>query len=264
VGRGDPNAETAASLICEKLREQGVEVVTVHEEIPAPKVYRVHLRPLGSLYYLELLREEPPGQVVASRRLQVGSLEQVPVAAHRLVKALVDDVPVEDTANAHTLVAEETRQPDTRSNQIRFAVGVAGVLVGQDLGYGGEMAFGFLGSDYGAHIRGRAAGGEAYHLSLMVSGWRYFGSGDIAPLIGVGFGIAGLEDADDYSGSGVVVEPTVGVELFRFEKSRVLFTAQLDIPLFQLEKIQYSGPLGERTESTRYSLGGGLGAAFVF
>lgn len=262
VGRGDANAETATALICEKLRERGVAVVTVSDPVSAPVVYRVNLRPLGSLYYLELVREEPAGRVVASRRLQIGGLEQVPAAAERLVIALTEDRPVEDTATARSLVAEETRSPAVRSNPVRFAFGVVGVMVGSDMGYGADMAFGFHGQQYGAQIRGRAAGGDASQVSLAVSGWRYIGDGDVAPFFGLGFGLGRLTDDDGFAGNGLVVEPTLGVELFRFDQSRLLITTQLDIPVFRLEKDRYLN--GEHHLDDRYRLGGSLATTFVF
>lgn len=259
VGRGDANAETAASLLCEKLREQGVQVSTVDEEIPAPGAYRVHLRPLGSLYYLELVKEAPVGQVVASRRLQIGGLEEVPAAAQRLVEALVNDVPIEGTARAHSLVSQETSAPKVRSTHTRFSLGVAGVMVGTDLGYGADMAFGFVGTDYGSQIRLRGAGGDAGHVSLVVSGWRYFGQGDIAPFLGLGFGMGRLSDDEDFAKGGLLVEPVVGVELFRFDSSRLQVTVALDIPLFRLERFIMDAGM-----ESRYVLGGGLGVAYIF
>lgn len=262
IGRGDANAETATALICEKLRERGVEAVTVDQAVPAPAVYRVNLRPLGTLYYLELVREEPAGHVVASRRLQLGGLEQVPVAAERLVVALTEDRPVEETATARSLVDGETRKPAVRSNDVRFAFGVVGVMVGSDVGYGADMAFGFHGQEYGAQIRGRAAGGDASHVSLAVSGWRYFGDGDVAPFVGVGFGLGRLTDDDGFAGNGLLVEPTIGLELFRFDQSRLLITTQLDIPVFRFEKTRNLD--GERQLEERFRLGGSLATTFVF
>ena len=237
-------------------------VVTVDEPVPAPAVFRVNLRPLGSLYYLELVREEPGGRVVASRRLQLGGLEQVPVAAERLVTALTEDRPVEDTATARSLVDGETRAPALRTNNVRFAFGVVGVLVGSDIGYGADMAFGFHGAQYGAQIRGRAAGGGASQVSLAVSGWRYFGDGDVAPFVGMGFGLGRLTDDDGFGGNGLMVEPTLGVELFRFDQSRLLITTQLDIPVFRLERTDYLN--GENLREDRYRLGGSLATTFVF
>jgi hypothetical protein len=267
VGRDNDDAETVATLVCETLRERGVPVVTVRDEVPAPEVYRVNLRPLGSTVFLELVHESPPGTVLESRRLQLADIEESTVAAGRLVEALVNKVPVEETARSSTLVSGETRDAKKRPTRTRALLGVTGVMVGTQAGYGADFAIGFVGEEYGSQIRGRLAGSDAWHVSLGVSAWRYLGSGgEMVPFIGLNAGVAHLNQRTSegsFGGGGGIVGPIVGLEVFRFDRSRLQITLQLDVPLFRLEgESRLVDGTVEREK--RYVLAGGLGAAYVF
>jgi len=261
LGIDDESAETAVALVCDELRKQGVAAVTTASAQGALEAYRVNLRRLGTDIYLELSREKPVGQVVDSKRIQLSSIEQASWASGRLAKAMVEGVAVDDTASSSTLVGEETRTPQKRNTKTRFSLGVLGTLVGDQAGYGIDMGLGFASEEYGAHILARLSAGDATHTALVLAAWRYLYDGEVAPLVGIGAGIAHLayHDSDtgaDWSNSGFILEPTFGVEVFRFEKSRLQIMATVDFPVFKFKR--------DDSTDSKYGLGGTLSLGYLF
>lgn len=261
LGVNDESAETAVSLVCDELRKQGVAVVTARSAQGALEAYRVNLRRLGTDIYLELSHEKPVGQIVDSKRIQLSYIEQASWAAERLAEAMIKGVAVDETASSSTLVGGETRTPVKRNTETRFSLGVLGTLVGDQAGYGVDMALGFASEDYGAHLLARLGGGDATHSALVLAAWRYLYDGEVAPLVGFGAGIAHLayrdsNDGYDWSNSGFILEPTFGIELFRFGKSRLQIMATVDFPAFKFKR--------DDSTDSKYVLGGTLSLGYLF
>ena len=175
--------------------------------------------------------------------------------------AQAKDIPVEATARSDTLVGGDTRSPSKRNTDTRFSLGAVGAVVGDQPGYGVDMALGFAGEDYGAHLVGRAAGGDAAQVGLVLSAWRYLSDWEMAPLLGIGAGVEALSYDDNdgngrYTAGGLVIEPTVGLEMFRFDKPRVQLLLSIGIPLFKLKR-----PAGS---DSVYALAETLSLAYLF
>jgi hypothetical protein len=212
------------------------------------------MRRLGTVTYLELVHEKPVGQGVASRRIRLAYVEEASWGAPRLAEAMAKDIPVEATARSDTLVGGDTRSPSKRNTDTRFSLGAVGAVVGDQPGYGVDMALGFAGEDYGAHLVGRAAGGDAAQVGLVLSAWRYLSDWEMAPLLGIGAGVEALSYDDNdgngrYTAGGLVIEPTVGLEMFRFDKPRVQLLLSVGIPLFKLKRPAGSDSVYALTET---------------
>ena len=129
-GVEDSDAETAASLICDELRDLGVPVGSPTVDTPASgDAYRVSLRRLGELIFLELSHESPVGTQINSRDTQLAGIEEVAVAAPRIARALVENLPFEETAGMDSLIGEETREIGQRDGETFWGIGIGGERV---------------------------------------------------------------------------------------------------------------------------------------
>jgi hypothetical protein len=238
LGVEEAHARTAAVLICDALREEGARVAsTLVEAAQAPGLpaYRIELRPIGSLLVVRLSRETPLGTEIDSRSLRLQSIDELPVAAPRLARALHAGAPVEETAGMKSLVGDETRTYRKKSGETLFAVGVHGhSLLGAPVTAG-----------YGVYAR-------LYYETpaYSVNARAFFSDADIGPFVGGGVGILWLgwdepgsssgetyETWDDreYSGGGLAPYLEAGVELMRHHGGRLEILARLDVPVFEAE-----------------------------
>ena len=96
----DTDAQTAALLVCDELRKQGISVSDPVYEVPASaNAYRVVLRRLGEKIIVRLSQENPIGTIITERQLTLANIEEMIPAAPRLVDALVHNKPIDDTVN---------------------------------------------------------------------------------------------------------------------------------------------------------------------
>jgi hypothetical protein len=280
MGVEEAHARTAAVLLCDALREEGARIDPTPVE-PAEargrSAYRIELRPIGSLLVVRVSREAPLGTGIDSRSLRLQSIDELPVAAPRLARALHRGAPIEETAGMKSLVGDETRDYKKRSGETLFAVGVHGhSLLGTPVtaGYGVYIRLYYETPSYavgaGARVGGSgAADGDGHLYGVSVNARAFFSDADIGPFVGGGVGIlwlgwdapprdpgAGYESWEDrnYSGGGLAPYLEAGVELMRHHGGRLEVLARLDVPIFEPE----SGGDGE------YALPLSLMAAYSF
>ena len=129
IPRGD--AHTAAALVCQALRDTGADVSAepVDPELATGRgsAYRVDIRPLGSLVFVQVIFESPIGTPVQSRSLQLNGIEEVSVAAPRVADSIVHGTPLEKTAKVthagrrgDARVSQEVRRDDVRIRRARL------------------------------------------------------------------------------------------------------------------------------------------------
>ena len=283
-GVPEADGQTAVWLICGELRQRALAVppgAAVH--------YRVDVLTLGSSKIVSLTMESPPGQARDSRSLRMRTIEEVPVAAPRLVDALLNGTSVESTQKVDNLVASETRRYRKKSGEFKVGGGVIGTALA---GSGGGIQPGFsLRADYetpsygvGADLR-YASGGDNYegdggsYAALSVGGRYFLMDGDVAPFVGTGLSWSGidvrstdLEPNRPYSGggSGVGVYGEVGLEVLRLHSSRLALDLRAEAPLYQMTEESYpvynqeSGSYSEPQKTSHYVVPITFGLVYTF
>ncbi|HEY0841140.1 MAG TPA: hypothetical protein VGD74_13210 [Vulgatibacter sp.] len=247
--RGIPesDAETVAEIVCEALRDRGVDVGHPTLEPGAGEAYRIDARPLGSKLFLTVTRENASGASLGKATLDVVSIEEVPVAAPRLAGMVVDGKSASQTATVSTLVGDETRQYQKKGGETLWGLGFTGIAVPDSKvfpGFGLVFRGAFETEDFGIvgdlRLTGASPSGRDDAVVLFtasINGRYFLLSGGWSPFIGAGLGwtaaeLTGEEFSVNETGMGANVE--AGLEFLRFYKSRLSVDFRVDLPFFDL------------------------------
>ncbi|WP_373047071.1 hypothetical protein [Vulgatibacter sp.] len=250
----DPaDAETVAGIVCSHLRKEGIAVGEPAFEATG-EAWRVNLRPLGHKVFLSLQHVDANGAIEAESDLLLTGIEETPVAAPRLVRAIVEDKSVDKTATVSTLVGEETRRYQKKFGESFFGLGLVGIAVpGTNVvpGAGFLLRWGFESEDFAAlsdlrFAAGSNDGDEAAFFAFGVGGRWFFLPTNVTPFLGGGVGWSAFEVEDgDYNGSktglGAFVE--VGIEALRLYESRLSLDVRAELPFYDLPGDKYYVPL---------------------
>ena len=245
-GFDDADARTSTDLFCGEL---------VSHRAPRGE-YEVRFGKPGSRVLFSA-RERTSGE---ERRVLIQSIEEVPVAAARLVDALAEKKTVADTQSVDNVVAAESRKPRTKSGSVGVHLGLVGMTAlattpsasaGFQLGVefrtgrallGGTFRAGGLGS--GTHKLG--------FVGLDLGARYYLGDGDVAGFFGGGVGVsylrangeepswAGGDGSPDGSGFGADLEG--GIEIFRTSSTAASLSLRADLPFYALKGSWQNGP----------------------
>ena len=129
-GIPESDAQTAALLVCDELRRQGISVSDPVYEAPASaNAYRLVLRRLGEKIIVRLSHENPIGTIITERQLTLANIEEMIPAAPRLVDALVHNKPIDDTVDMETITEQEARELRKISGESLWHVGIFGTFV---------------------------------------------------------------------------------------------------------------------------------------
>ena len=141
----DSDAQTAALLVCDELRKQGISITDPVYEAPASvNAYRVVLRRLGEKIIVRLSHENPIGTIIAERQLTLANIEEMIPAAPRLVDALVHNKPIDDTVDMETVTEQEARELRKISGESLWHLEIFGTFVpGTDIA--AEPGYGWVG-----------------------------------------------------------------------------------------------------------------------
>lgn len=228
------DARTATDLLCGALAERGA---------PAAR-YDVRFGRLDGDVVVTATR---PG-TKTSRRIILGSLREMPVAAPRLAQSIVADETVSQTQASDNVVSPETRRPYMKNGTSGAYLG----LIGATTSTGGGASGGFeLGVDYrlkrlgiGGHARAGGIGSGDAKLSFAsldvgasIQPW----DSDAAPFLGSGI-VLGYYDADRRTGSGLGTFVELGVDMLRSSRMGLRASVRADLPFFALES-RYVVPL---------------------
>ena len=271
-GIPESDAQTAALLVCDELRKQGISITDpVYEAPTTANAYRVILRRLGEKIIVRLSHEKPIGTIIAEQQLTLANIEEMIPAAPRLVDALVHDKPVGDTVDMETVVEQEARELRKISGQSLWHLKIGGTFIpGTEVAAEPvlETGWSYETPSYAVGTEFRYSGpdddddaNKTITLFTWSIGGRYFfNKRAISPYVGGGFAIVDASHKtkvtkkelirpafldqeeewryyDDYESeddSGLGVYGAVGIELLRLTQSRLNLELRVDRPFFRL------------------------------
>ena len=208
LGIPESDAQTAALLVCDELRKQGISVGDPVYEVPATaNVYRVVLRRLGEKIIVRLSHENPIGTIIIERQLTLANIEEMIPAAPRLVDALVHNKPIDATVDMETVTEQEARELRKISGESLWSMGIFGIsMPGTDIAARPMLGFGWsferpsfaAVTDFRFRIQEEAdlfeAEGDRFSFFSWSIGGKYFlNKQNISPYVGGGFAIVGVE-----------------------------------------------------------------------
>jgi len=249
--RGIPaaDAETVADIVCDAIRDRGVDVGPPVTEAPGREAYRIDARTLGSKIFLTVTHEATGGGTLGRGSIDVTTIEEVPVAAPRLAAMVLEKKTAEQTATVSSLVGDETREYKKMGGETLWGIGFSGIAVpGSDVFPGIGLVFrgAFETQDFSVLGDLRITGGDktgvpdrATLFSANINGRYFFLNGGWTPYVGGGLGWSALDlrvGEFESSDSGMAGNVEVGFEFLRFYKSRLHVDARVDLPFFQLQQ----------------------------
>ncbi len=268
LGIPESDAQTAALLVCDELRKQGISITDPVYEAPASaNAYRVVLRRLGEKIFVRLSQEEPVGTIIAERQLTLANIEEMIPAAPRLVNALVHNKPIDDTVDMETVTEQEARELRKISGESLWHIGILGTFIpGTDIagepGYEWGWSYQTPAYAVGTEFRVSASGGDEdsddfSFFAWSIGGRYFFNKRNISPYVGGGFSIINTTyeakekrpernqplfssdpwgyDYDSESDSGLGAYGVAGIEALRLTESRLKLELRIDRPFFSLD-----------------------------
>jgi hypothetical protein len=229
-------------MLCGALRSHGIPVQAVAPDQSAvEEAYVVRLQKLGTSWVIRVSHEKPLGTELDSRQLLVKSLDETPVAAERIGKALATGKPVEETQTYTTVTEQEGRRYAKRSGEVVVGPGLSTVYVkGTEGGLGAGLNFNLYYEypKWGLGFGGYMAGKQDTNVGgIFVGARHYLLDGDVTPLFGAGASFGGIavnEHDIEHSGSGVSFFAEAGVEMFRLGKTHLAAYLRAEIPTFEM------------------------------
>jgi hypothetical protein len=265
-GVDDDEARTAADVICHELAQQRA----------TDGVHEVRFGKLGGKTLVTVASRN--GNAYDERRTFLTGMDEIHVASPRLVSALVEGRPLEDTRTVDNVLSSETRQLKVQSGSMGFEGTMFGMTgVGSESGASAGLGLGLLyrAGNLGASWSGRAGGigsGEKKlgSASLDVGGRLYASTADFAPFIGGGFGLSyfqlNREIEGDLSGSGFGAFVQAGAEVLRSHHTAFSMSIRADLPFYSLQGSTetYSNDGYKTNHSTAYVVPLSFNVALLF
>ncbi len=264
-GIDEVDARSAALLIALELRKLGVSVSDpVYEAPTSANLYRVSFNRLGEKILVHLSQETPVGTIVIERQLLIADIEEMVVAAPRLVDALVHNKPMTSTADIENVVEEDTPVSRKITGESLWTMGLFGTSIpgtnlNAELGF--EVGLSYERPTYAVETEFRFTGGEEpggdrfIFSSWSIGGRYFFNKQNISPYIGGGLALVSAnyervitqhrrgwfsdewESYDDYHSeedSGLGAYIIGGIEMLRLSTNRLKLELRVDRPLFSL------------------------------
>jgi hypothetical protein len=258
------DTETVAQIVCAELRRQG-EAVGEPTYDASGERWRVGVRPLGRKVFLSLQRVRGDGSIGEEGEILLSEIEEVPVAAPRLVESVRTGKPMAATASVDTLVGEETRKYRKKGGESFFGLGFMGIGVpGTDVVPGGGLIlrWSFETVDFGVLGDLRVVGGShgddsALLFSAGVGGRWFLSESNWSPFLGLGVGWTGLNldhAKENFKGSqlGMGGWLEFGVEALRFYESRLSLDLRAELPFFELDHETWDWEDGPKSRRKYY------------
>lgn len=262
-GLSPSDAGTAARLLCEQLRSASGD----------HGAFGITLATLGKIVVVTATREGTADAVT----VRIDAIEEVPLAAERIAKALVHGGAFTATQRVDNLLPAEARPALTKKGSIKFSLGVADV---ESAGHGGRAAGFSVGLMYAAPrfalpAEMRFAWDDSNYgepglslFSISVGGRYYLSNRNVSPFLGGGVGILTLHARDgefpglsgptsgyfDGQRFGVAPYVEVGLEVLRLHRGRIGLQVRADLPTGALrtEEFTYSSYDDRRRPRVEY------------
>ena len=271
-GIPESDAQTAAMLVCDELRKQGISVSDpVYEATASASAYRVVLRRLGEKIFVRLSHENPIGTIIIERQLTLANIEEMIPAAPRLADALVHNKPIDATVDMESVTEQEARELRKISGESLWNMGIFGTFIpGTDVAAEPGMEFGwsYETPSYAVGTEFRYSGPDddddanttIAFFSWSIGGRYFFNKRNISPYVGGGLAIVDAsyktkvrkreiirpsffdteekwryyDDYESEDDSGLGAYGVVGIEALRLTGSRLKLELRLDRPFFNL------------------------------
>lgn len=268
VGVTPEDAEAVSEIVCAEIAEHA----------PYGARHRIRIARLGGKVVLTLVSDHPRGDgPVIEKQLVLSGLEEVPVAAPRLVEATGDAKPVAETATVTSVVAEEARAPKKRASEVHGWLGMVAVAApGGGSGAGAHLGLS-AGSERWSFVGDLRLAGQAFndpaavavtvfslgllepepeselsYVSLSAGVRHHFFATDTSPLLGAGVALDYLgrdrADGGDAEATGVAGYGELGLDLMRTHAIGGAIAFRVDAPAFMLEGS--ARPVGSWSAST--------------
>jgi hypothetical protein len=265
VGVTQEDAEAVQDIVCTE----------IHEQTPYAATHRIRITKLGGKIVLTLVSTRPGGGRI-EKQLILSGLEEVPVAAPRLVEALVDKKPVDETQTVTNIVGQETRVPKKKASEVHAWLGMVAVASpGGGTGGGAHLGLS-AGSDRWSFVGDlRLAGqsfaepaaaaitifslaqlqpkpeGEFSYVSLSAGVRHHLMPTDVSPFLGAGVALDYIgcdpENERKSKNTGVAGYGELGLDLMRTHIVGGAIAIRFDAPAFSLDKeriIEATTPTG--------------------
>ena len=271
-GIPESDAQTAALLVRDALRKQGISVTDPIYEAPASaNAYRVVLRRLGEKIFVRLSQENPIGTIIGEQQMTLANIEEMIPAAPRLVDALVHGKPIDATVDMESVTEQEARELRKISGESLWHMGIFGTFIpGTDVAAepGFETGWSYQTPSYAVGTQFRYSGPDddddasntITFFAWSIGGRYFFNKRNVSPYVGGGLAVVdasyktkvqkrerirlsffGEEEEwryyDDYESeddSGLGVYGVVGIEVLRLTQSRLNLELRVDRPFFKL------------------------------
>jgi hypothetical protein len=246
AGIDGDDARTTADVVCHALSSRSAR----------PGVYDLRVGKLGS----KLLFALSDRQTGTERRVFIEGPEEIAVASDRLVAALVEDKPVEQTVNVENVVSSESVTPKEKKVQAGAILGISGqsaVGTPNTMSAGVEVDLQFRLHNLALLGEGRAGGiGSADnrlgYASLGIGARYFLSSAEMAPFVGGGAMLAYFQQNEpggvSPSGSGLGGYAEVGMAFLRTARASGVVDLRCDLPAFALHSPP--NPYGYATNTT--------------
>ncbi|MBX3227835.1 MAG: hypothetical protein KIT84_22765 [Labilithrix sp.] len=260
-GFSDADADGVEQIVCRAVREAG-----------RSGRFRVHLGKLGSKVILTLVERAPDGD--RDEQVILSGLDEVSVAAPRLVEASAEQKPVAETVTVNNVVGEETRTPKKRASHVHAWMGMIGAGGAGAIGAGANLAIS-AGSERWSFVGDLRLAGDAFNKPASVAGAivtlgavdvardgdadfsyasltggarHHFAGTDFSPFAGLGLGVdfiarkqtvmhhGGYVSEDLKGKAGLAGYAEIGLDLMRTHVVGGAITLRADMPAFAVEE----------------------------
>jgi hypothetical protein len=250
VGVTEGEAQAFEDIVCQ----------TVHEQAPAGATHWVKVSGTNGRYVLTLVQER--AGVVTEKQAVLQGIDELPVAAPRLVEALAEDKRLADTQTVTNIIAQEARTPKKKASEIHAGLGVVGVGAMTGGAQGGAQFSLTVGSPQLSFVGDlRLAGDVANDLmrgftlgivdpsaerslgfAAASSGARHhFSDKDFSPFVGAGLALEAISlsgEGRSTKNTGVAGYLEVGLDVLRTNTLGGTIALRADAPTFELKGTQ--------------------------
>jgi hypothetical protein len=232
----------------------------------AAGAYDIRLGKLGTRLLFVIAQRETGDE----RRLFINGIEEVPIAADRLVDALVTGKKFDETLKVDNVVSAEARVPLRRDTQVSMFMGLSAITA---LGIPSSPSSGIsLGLDFrvqnlALELQGHAGGiGSDANLlgyaTASIGGRYYLSDADTAGFVGGGISLAyfqsNQQNGPNYTGSGLAGYGELGVAFLRASRIGALAALRADLPMFSFTQAAEPGWSGGSVYAVPISIDVGL------
>ena len=240
-GIPDSDAQTAALLVCDELRKQGISITDPVYEVPdTANVYRVVFRRIDEQVLFRLSQETFVGTIITEQQLTLTNIEEMISAAPILVDALVHDKPIDATVDMESVTKPETHEIRKIAGPF---IGVFGILVsgtgiagaGYRMGWFYQTPSYAMGADYEFALGGERSGpflfdGLDVFNSVAIKGRYFLNKRNISPYVGGGLAFIGVISSDEYDYGALSTYGVVGIETRHLPQVRANLELRIDRP----------------------------------